>query len=60
MFLQNLSLPPKEHERERHHNEYLEEDPDIDTSEYAIEGDNVRVGKPETHRLIRDSSGKKE
>lgn len=39
---------------------YLEENPDIDAREDAIERDDVGVGKPKPHRLVRDSGSHEE
>src|SRR4029453_6570268 len=60
VLLQKPDLPPEEHDRRGHDDEYLEENPDIDAREDAIERDDVGVGKPKPHRLVRDSGSQEQ
>src|SRR5262245_33165399 len=58
--LQHAHLPPEKHSRERHHDEDLEQDPNVDAGKYVVERDDMRVGKSQTYRLIDDGGEQEE
>src|SRR5438105_3794562 len=60
VFVQHAHLPPEEQGRHRHDDEDLEEYPDVDAGENAIECVDVRVREAQTHRLVDAGRGEEE
>src|SRR6185503_15418911 len=60
VLLQDARLPPEEQGRHRHDDEDLEEYPDVDTGEDAVEGDDVRVCTRQAHDLVDDGGPQEE
>src|SRR5882724_7579223 len=57
VLLQHAGLPPEEQGRHRHRDEDLEEDPDVDACEHAVERNDVRMRAAQTHDLVDDGRG---
>src|SRR6476659_9952354 len=60
VFVQYAHLPPEEQGGHRHDDEDLEEYPDVDAGEYAVERVDVRMRTSKTDRLVDDGRGEEE